>query len=551
MSKLKILLKKDIYLQYSPIIDLIKGNPLDKRQKKKLGTLAFLFFYLIFLNYTIFLPLVSGSTSQMESAIINSAKTCLYLSIFITFASSMGNYYFNEDVKIVFRLPVKTKDIIESKILVMSLFNFIFYLVIFLPTAVKYGIQTGQNSLFFVSAVLSSALMSISIVSLLSIILIFLMQYMTKIPNLKNKLQSIYMFLGILVFVFIQIKSQNAPNGDSINFFGSAKSLPLSFLFEGAIGLKSANKLIYFSVLLLLAGGLFFIATNFMHKVFVKGAQQNQVASNKKKKVSLKGIKNKTVSMAITSKEIKNILKTPIYFFNIMLSGFFITVILIVTAINITQKNPNLITETRSGIFNMFYKNPVEMLLITFIVGFLLSLVAGITNDPAVTSISREGKNIYQMKYLPISAKNNVNGRIRAAIMLKLISFVPMFIMAMIILGKLFYLVLPIIVGFVMCSYFVSNLGLFIDIQSPKLIWTTPQQAIKQNLNILKLIAAISIIGFIFYKFIDAFITKYDVPFEQGIIYLALIPVIFTFIGYAINTTNIKLLERKLRDYEL
>ncbi|MDY3923981.1 MAG: hypothetical protein SOZ22_06655 [Ezakiella sp.] len=353
------------------------------------------------------------------------------------------------------------------------------------------------------------------------------------------------------MFIFIQKKSQSIPNGDAVNLFESTKILPLSYLFEGAIGLKSANMLIYFTVLLLLTGALYFVATNLMQKLFVKGAQQNQVATSKKKEISLKGIKNKSVSMAITTKEIKNILKTPIYFFNIMLSGFFVTVILIISAINITKANPEFITDMRNGLFEMFCKNPVEVLLITYIVGFLFSLIAGLANDPAVTSISREGKNIYQMKYLPISAKNNVNGRIRASIMLKLISFAPLFIMTMIILGKLFYLVLPILIGFVMCSYFVSNLGLFIDIQSPKLIWSTPQQAIKQNLNILKLIVIISIIGYIFYKLIDLFLTKYFIQFEQGIIYLAFIPIIFTFIGYAINITNIKRLERKLRNYEL
>ncbi|MGD3920376.1 hypothetical protein QT613_22525, partial [Xanthomonas citri pv. citri] len=138
----------------------------------------------------------------------------------------MSNFFFSDDIKILTRLPIKINDIIASKIVSMSMTNFIVYLFIAYPAAIKYGILKNAGILYYLFFVIGSIAIPIIVTSFISLFTIFIMQYITKIPNLKNKFQFISLLLGLAFFVFYQIMIPKVDSEEKFSvFFENSKNI--------------------------------------------------------------------------------------------------------------------------------------------------------------------------------------------------------------------------------------------------------------------------------------------------------------------------------------
>lgn len=132
-----------------------------------------------------------------------------------------------------------------------------------------------------------------------------------------------------------------------------------------------------------------------------------------------------------------------------------------------------------------------------------------------------------------------------------MMSQIPLFILLMILLGKHLYFVFVVIVGFALASFFISNLGLFFDIRSPKLKWDTPQQAIKQNMNVLKLTLSLFALGFAFYFVISRLLQDKIINILQLPSVLLSIPIVLILIGCILFSLNVSSFEKNLVKYDL
>lgn len=115
--------------------------------------------------------------------------------------------------------------------------------------------------------------------------------------------------------------------------------------------------------------------------------------------------------------------------------------------------------------------------------GFIAAL--GVLNSVCCTTFSREGKNMWIQRTLPISTKDQIIGRLLSAIAVQIIGILVLY-------GSLAYMgVLNIEGVFVIAilgllgSIPTGELGMIIDAYRPLLDWDNPQRAMKQNLNVL------------------------------------------------------------------
>lgn len=114
------------------------------------------------------------------------------------------------------------------------------------------------------------------------------------------------------------------------------------------------------------------------------------------------------------------------------------------------------------------------------IISIIVMIVSGM-NITAATAVSREGRNFYQMKIMPVPYKQ----QIKAKLYMSLLISVPASIVAFVI-GAFMIPIPPweaLLDGLFLCvyAYLFACFALRIDLMRPKLNWVTPTQAVKNN----------------------------------------------------------------------
>ena len=133
--------------------------------------------------------------------------------------------------------------------------------------------------------------------------------------------------------------------------------------------------------------------------------------------------------------------------------------------------------------------------------GFML----GSVNSISSTAISREGKNLYFMKYIPVPYTTQIYSKILSAFYVESAGLLILYGILYYIFRVDFWFIILSLIVVLLASLFIYQVGIFIDISRPKLNWDTEQKAVKQNLNSLihiflgfALIAACIILGVFF-----------------------------------------------------
>ena len=166
--------------------------------------------------------------------------------------------------------------------------------------------------------------------------------------------------------------------------------------------------------------------------------------------------------------------KTPIYLFNSVGGVIVVPIIMVMTAISGGE-------ESMKSVVKFIETKPEFIALVG--IGFITSL--GMLNSIGATTFSREGKNFWIQRTLPIKARDQIIGRILSSIAIQILGLVALLVaLAFIIRLKISTIILITVLG-LLGSIPMTQIGMVIDIIRPLLTWTNPQQAMKQNLNVL------------------------------------------------------------------
>lgn len=132
-------------------------------------------------------------------------------------------------------------------------------------------------------------------------------------------------------------------------------------------------------------------------------------------------------------------------------------------------------------VMDIIYSNVQIVTLAT--IGFISFL--GMMNSVGTTTFSREGKNFWIQRALPIKAEDQILGRLLASLAFQVLGIVITLIALIFIIKLDFISILLIALVGLLASIPMTQLGMCIDIIRPMQNWTNPQQAMKQNLNVL------------------------------------------------------------------
>lgn len=431
-----------------------------------------------------------------ESAILGLGVAVTSLAIFILgLVYVMTVFYYSQDVELFLPMPLSAKDILGAKFLVALLYEYMTSLIMIVPIFITFGVKSGGGVLYYLYALLVFIALPVIPLTLASIIVMLFMRY-TNFGKSKDRFRLIGGLFAIAVAVGFQafIQRQTSGTGNNLEqvqqmiaagdqgLLGIVTQLfPASNL--AALAMFESNAwsglgyLVAFYVVAVVGFGLFTFVGNRLYFAGVMGISESK---SKRKRVEesafQKGVKARPAWLAYAVKEWKILWRTPAFFMNCALSSIFFPLFALIPLLSRRDS-----AEMLAEFSDWLQGEHVGGISLAF--AFAAFVVLAGTNSTSITAISREGQGFFLNKSLPIPYGQLIVAKLIPGTILTVFSMALLVVEAawFIKLSPLF-VILALVVG-IPGIIFINLLGIMVDLQMPKLSWSSEQEAVKQNLN--------------------------------------------------------------------
>lgn len=309
MKTLWTLLKKDLILDFGILFQWKNAFWDSQVRKKLLKLLALLtigvfyagFFIVIFLKQ--FDVFFTAGLADVFLAI--GYLGLLFFILMFELAPIISRLYFNNDIKILLRLPLSHRVIFQSKILKLSWDALFFSLFLTFPVVWKYGVNLGMGLGFYLKAVFGVFPLSLITISIMTFVIVFFMAFINRFERAKTVLQFFGMLLLLILSLSLQIVIRKMTDLGSASSIAELTSNVLERMYLGFPYLKlliksltghGVESTLYLIVLFVLATCIFLLVSATGSKWMVRGVLANQVSSFKKRKLNVnKDYRNRSV----------------------------------------------------------------------------------------------------------------------------------------------------------------------------------------------------------------------------------------------------------------
>lgn len=438
-------------------------------------------------------------------------SSSLIISIFTIILSAVDlvlDYSKSKETNILMTMPIRDEEIYLSKFLAIVLSKFeIFYFYILM--ILVYIFNMGFSLIKLFAMILNSLPIFVSSVAIISIFIMIIMRYFT-INSYKTSLKFIAYGFLLLIFGLIYYYSyiENG-RGDIINtamkFFNkNLDKISLLFfhtrIYGKSLGGSSIDFIIYSLFLYVYTFLILYILAKLASKVYFDSLIGKEKRKIHKKNKTFSNKKSSTIK-AIFKKDLKTIIKSPVYIFSIVLNLIMFTIIWGFGTIQLFDLIKKL----------DFLNVEVYLLIILGSFSFRFLIMA---NDLGLnSSLSREGESLYQTLTLPISPKENILGRVLSINLVNLIINFTFCLIVKFIIKINIFLSFAIFLGFTLASLISSLLGLLMDANSVNIHWNKERDLIKgssQNVGYYVIcgivVTIVAVFAYLLYKFTNIYI---------------------------------------------
>lgn len=438
-------------------------------------------------------------------------SSSLIISIFTIILSAVDlvlDYSKSKETNILMTMPIRDEEIYLSKFLAIVLSKFeIFYFYILM--ILVYIFNMGFSLIKLFAIIINSLPIFVSSVAIISIFIMIIMRYFT-INSYKTSLKFIAYGFLLLIFGLIYYYSyRENGRGDIINvamkFFNkNLDKISLLFfhtkIYGKSLGGSNIDFIIYSLFLYLYTFLILYILAKLASKIYFDSLIGKEKRKIHKKNKTFSNKKSSTIK-AIFKKDFKTIIKSPVYIFSIVLNLIMFTIIWGFGTIQLFDLIKKL----------DFLNAEVYILIILGSFSFRFLIMA---NDLGLnSSLSREGKSLYQTLTLPISPKENILGRILSINLVNLIINFTFCLIVKFIIKINIFLSFAIFLGFTLASLISSFLGLLMDANSVNIHWNKERDLIKgssQNVGYYVIcgivVTIVGVFAYLVYKFTNIYI---------------------------------------------
>lgn len=381
--------------------------------------------------------------------------------------STQNQLYDARDNDLLLSMPIKPGAILLSRVIPLLLLNLLFAGLVVVPAMVVYAALVTLHPLWLVFQVVSLifvCLLAQTIACLLGWLLHLLLARMN-----KSVASLLYMVLFLVVYfaVYSQagaILSAMAESGNAIAGALQTWVWPLYAMGRGCTG----------NILLLLAfaaicAALFAIVYRLLSATFLRSAITRR--SGRRRKLDIRGVKAGSTGSALTHKELRRFLGSPVYLTNMGL-GIILTVALPMLGIVFR----GVLTEVVTALD----VKPYLALVLCAVLSFTVSTVC-----ISAPSVSLEGKSLWILKSLPVPTRQILLSKLGFHCRLA----IPVTMAAGLILAVTFGCSLPdiLLTALVpgLLALFCALLGMVSGLRWARLDWINEAYPCKQSVAVL------------------------------------------------------------------
>ena len=420
------------------------------------------------------------------------------LVIIIMGVVNMLSYvYFNRDSEFLAGLPIKSWKIFLAKLFLVYITELALAAAALIPLNFTIGIVTGQGPVFYLGTLLSVLLVPALPMLLASIIAVPLMFLVSFFRN-KGALTSIVILLlvsGILVvyyyFYFNFMIGSGADGLDDafIGMIAGIKSWEIVFypltalirfcLLESVFGLSPAvSALVNLAIVIGCFALMAFVSGFIANFVYHKSVISQSLGGGDKGKGKAEAFKSGSIRAALIKKEWRAMIRESAFAFQCvfgMVVGPVLTAFL-ASMPKMVDFSALQATEEMAPFMDKIISQAPALLLI-----FMCIFLCAGTNVAACSAISREGKNFYITKIMPVPYKAQIQAKLYLSLCISLAGCLISTVLGGTLM-KLPFWQFFVILGFLgIYSYAFSCFAVKFDMAKPRLNWSTPNEAVKNS----------------------------------------------------------------------
>lgn len=391
---------------------------------------------------------------------------CSLASLMLTFVKSTGVLIGEKDYDMVMSLPIHSLSVVLSRTTMLYFTNLILGLTTMLPSCILYGMYVhpaASGYLFLAGGLLFSPVIPM----ILALTLGILITAISSRSRHTNFLSLLLSTLGVLLIVFASAKSQamdtvqitdlGAAVTDAVNQF-----YPPAALFSNALLHHDWGSFFLFAGSSLVLFILFTAVVSYFYKTLNTAAFSHHAG----KDYQIRGLKQTPPLIALYKKELNRLVSCTIYALN---SCIGIILLLVISIMTVFFLPASLKMQLEAAGMMKLLQNVLPMGLAVFV---------SMTSTTA-PSLSLEGKNRWIMCSVPVRARVIY----QAKIAVNLTVILPVLLISAVLLRIVFPLsmvqTLFMFITPVIYAFFISVLGIFLNIKFPKYDWTSEYYAVK------------------------------------------------------------------------
>lgn len=472
------------------------SKPQDKRRKVMIVILS------LFAVFGVLLPVtfVSGLVVKLMTETLipygcESMGIELMLYVISIFTLIFGinvifnEFYFSRDLEYLLPLPLKPYQIAASKFTAAFINENMMQFMLVLASVAGFGLASKMSLLSWIISLVG--IITMPIVPLIYCgILSMLLMYYTRIIRNKEVIQRISVIM-VFVLVLVLVGSITVIQDLDIDHYVQAMAtgnqdffkvmrilFPTMPLFVNSFARQSLTSLFLYILVTAIYIGVFLLLAN---KLYFQGLIGLSAANNSSKKGSglkkLDRLKLKSQGAALFWKEVKTLVRTPVFFMNCV-SINFLWPVFVYAIVKIQHYDFSL------SVLRQLYRDGdyrITLFVPLFLIG--ISLIMTAINSISSNAISREGSQFQFMKYIPVPYSTQWHVKAAVSIFFSLLGLWIFLIPAMALLAigivrMLVYLILSLL-----SVTLVTYSGILIDSIQPKLIWDDEMSALRENYN--------------------------------------------------------------------
>ena len=447
-----------------------------KSQKRAKGTVILYFALFVFLMVGVLGGMFTFVAMMLCDAMAAVDMGWLYFTLMGLVAIFMGAFgsvfntysslYLAKDNDLLLSLPIPLRVIISSRLVTVYLMGLMYSAVVIVPAVIVYWVQVAHSAAAIVGGILT-----VAIVSLIVLLLSCLLGWVVAKISLKLKHKSIttvlVSLLGIGLYYFIYFKAQTVISDLVANavVYGvkiKGAAYPLYLFGRMAEGDWLAMLLVTAVVALLTALTWLLLSRSFLRLATSGGSAAKARYREKKARVC-------SLPTALLGKECRRFVSSPNYMLNCGLG------VLLIPAAGVLLLVKG--GEWMAPLKAMLPGAESTLAALAISVACLLASM----NDMAAPSVSLEGKSLWVLQSLPVSAWEVLKAKLKMQLVFTGIPMLVFLACALPVLGLSPVLSLLTAAGSLLDVLLLALFGLTLGLKMPNLHWTSEITPVKQG----------------------------------------------------------------------